>query len=65
MCAGGIDIAGLRAVVYSVSGERAAAIRGTDSLLSSTDVFAAGGSDVQVVPDVRRAEGEKVHEAHW
>ncbi|GAB7014005.1 nucleoside deaminase [Halolamina salina] len=65
MCAGGIDIAGLHAVVYSVSGERAAAIRGTDSLLSSTDVFAAGGSDVRVIPDVLRAEGEKVHEARW
>jgi len=65
MCAGGIDIAGLRAVVYSVSGERAAAIRGTDSLLSSTAVFEAGGSDVRVIPDVCRAEGEKVHDAHW
>ena len=65
MCAGGIDIAGLRAVVYGVSGERAAAIRGTDSLLPSTDVFAAGGSDVTVIPDVLRAEGEKLHEAHW
>ncbi len=65
MCAGGIDIAGLRAVVYSVSGERAAAIRGTDSLLSSTAVFAAGGGDVRVITDVLRPEGEKLHEAHW
>ncbi|WP_435117653.1 nucleoside deaminase [Halolamina sp. C58] len=65
MCAGGIDIAGLRAVVYSVSGERAAAMRGSPPLLASTDVFAAGTSDVMVIPDVRRAEGEKLHRAHW
>lgn len=63
MCAGGIDIAGLRAVVYSVSGERAAEIRGTDALLPSTAVFESGRSDVTVIPDVLRAEGEKIHEA--
>lgn len=65
MCAGGIDIAGLRTVAYSVSGERAAALRGSDPLLASTDVFAAGTSDVTVISDVLREEGEKVHEAHW
>ncbi|WP_049981762.1 nucleoside deaminase [Halolamina rubra] len=64
MCAGGIDIAGLRAVVYSVSGERAAALHGSDALLSSTAVFEAGRGDVRVIPDVLRAEGEKLHEAH-
>ncbi|KPN30431.1 tRNA-specific adenosine deaminase [Halolamina pelagica] len=64
MCAGGIDIAGLRAVVYSVSGERAAAIHGTEPLLSSTEVFDMGRSDVRVIPDVLKAEGEKLHDAH-
>jgi len=64
MCAGGIDIAGLRAVVYSVSGERAAELHGSDSLLSSTEVFEAGRSDVWVIPDVLKAEGEKLHDAH-
>ncbi|NHX35254.1 MULTISPECIES: nucleoside deaminase [Halolamina] len=64
MCAGGIDIAGLRAVVYSVSGERAAELHGTDPLLSSTAVFEAGRSDVRVIPDVLKAEGEKLHDAH-
>ena len=63
MCSGGIDIAGLRAVVYSVSGERAAEIRGTDALLPSTAVFESGRSDVTVIPDVLRAEGEEIHEA--
>lgn len=65
MCSGGIDIAGLRAVVYSVSGERAAELRGGSPLLSSTDVFEAGGGDVAVIPDVLREEGEKLHEEHW
>lgn len=65
MCAGGIDIAGLRAVVYSVSGERAAELRGGSPLLPSTAVFDAGGGDVEVIPDVLREEGETVHEEHW
>lgn len=65
MCSGGIDIAGLRAVVYSVSGERAAELRGGSPLLSSTEVFEAGGGDVDVIPDVLREEGEKLHEEHW
>jgi tRNA(Arg) A34 adenosine deaminase TadA len=64
MCSGGIDIAGLRAVVYSVSGERAAEIHGSDPLLSSTAVFEGGRSGVRVIPDVLKEEGEKVHQAH-
>ena len=65
MCSGGIDIAGLRAVVYSVSGERAAELRGGSPLLPSTAVFDAGGGDVEVISDVLREEGEKLHEEHW
>lgn len=65
MCSGGIDIAGLRAVVYSVSGERAAELRGGSPLLPSTAVFDAGGGDVEVIQDVLRKEGEKLHEEHW
>ena len=64
MCAGGIDIAGLRAVVYSVSGERAADIHGSEPLLASTDVFEGGRSDVRVIPDVLKAEGEEIHRSH-
>lgn len=64
MCSGGIDIAGLRAVVYSVSGERAAEIHGSDPLLASTTVFDSGRSDVRVIPDVLKEEGEKLHQAH-
>lgn len=63
MCAGGIDIAGLRAVAYSVSGERAAELRSGRPLLPSTTVFEAGGG-TEVLPDVLREEGEKVHEEY-
>jgi tRNA(Arg) A34 adenosine deaminase TadA len=62
MCSGGIDIADLRAVVYSVSGERAAEIRDSGPLLPSTEVFEAGGGSVEVIPDVLQEEGEKLHE---
>ena len=61
MCSGGIDIAGLRAVVYSVSGERAAELAGGSGLLASTAVFDGGRSGVEVLPDVCKAEGEQVH----
>lgn len=62
MCSGGIDIAGLRAVVYSVSGERAAEIQGSSPHLPSTEVFEAGRSGVDVIPDVLQEDGEKLHE---
>ena len=61
MCAGGIDLVGLDRVVYSVSGERAGEIYGSGSLLPSTEVFAAGRSDVQVTPNVLQEAGEQVH----
>lgn len=62
MCAGGIDIAGLRAVVYSVSGERATELQGTDPLCASATVFESGRGDVDVIPNVLQSEGEKLHE---
>lgn len=61
MCAGGIDIAGLDRVVYSVSGRRASELYGSSGLLPCKKVFAAGRSDVAVVPNVLRKEGEAVH----
>lgn len=63
MCAGGIDIAGLRAVAYSVSGRRAAELHGSSPRLPSTQVFEAGGG-TEVLPDVLKAEGETVHEQY-
>lgn len=63
MCAGGIDIAGLRAVAYSVSGRRAAELKGGSALLPSTQVFDAGGG-TEVLPDVLKEDGEKVHEEY-
>lgn len=64
MCAGGIDIAGLRAVVYSVSGELAAELQGGSPMLSSTAVFDAGRSGAEVLPDVLNKAGENVHREH-
>lgn len=61
MCAGGIDISGLDRVVYSVSGRRASEIYGSSGLLPCKKVFAAGRSDVEVVPNVLKNEGEAVH----
>ena len=61
MCSGGIDLVGLDKVVYSVSGQRAGEIHGSGGLLPSTEVFAAGRSDVEVVPDVLHEAGEAVH----
>jgi tRNA(Arg) A34 adenosine deaminase TadA len=62
MCAGGIDIAGLDRVVYSVSGQRAGELYGGGGLLPSTEVFAGGRSDVEVVADVLQDAGEQVHD---
>jgi tRNA(Arg) A34 adenosine deaminase TadA len=61
MCSGGIDLVGLDKVVYSVSGQRAGEIYGSGGLLPSTEVFEAGRSDVEVIPDVLREEGEQLH----
>lgn len=63
MCSGGIDFAGLRTVVYSVSEKRAAELHDTNPRLPSTDVFEASGVDVTVIPDVLQSEGEKLHES--
>lgn len=61
MCAGGIDITGLDRVAYSVSGERAGEIYGSGGLLPCKKVFAAGRSDVEVVPNVLQEAGEQLH----
>lgn len=64
MCAGGIDLVGLDTVVYSVSGQRAGEIYGSGGLLPCTEVFEAGRSDVDVVPNVLQEAGEAVHREH-
>jgi tRNA(Arg) A34 adenosine deaminase TadA len=61
MCSGGIDLVGLDKVVYSVSGQRTGELYGSGGLLPSTEVFAAGRSAVEVIPNVLQDEGEAVH----
>lgn len=58
MCAGGIAIAGLGAVVYSVPGARLAGARQS---LPCGEVFERRDADVAVVGEVRLAEGLAVH----
>jgi tRNA(Arg) A34 adenosine deaminase TadA len=60
MCAGGLYHAGLPAVVYSVSAERAGEL-GTDLVVPSTTVFAGGGRSVAVAGPVLPAAGERLH----
>jgi len=60
MCAGGIYHAGLPAVVYSVSAERAGEF-GTDLVVPSSEVFAGGSREVWVAGPVLPEEGEAFH----
>jgi tRNA(Arg) A34 adenosine deaminase TadA len=61
MCAGGIAIAGLGAVVYSVSAAQAAAERGGAEGIPCEEVFDRWGRDVTVVGGVRESAGLAVH----
>jgi tRNA(Arg) A34 adenosine deaminase TadA len=61
MCAGGISISSLGAVVYSVSGARAAAEFGGSEGVPCGEIFDRRGCDVDVVGGVLEAEGLAVH----
>lgn len=61
MCATGIAYAGLGAVVYSVSGDRAAELRGGSGGIPSTEVFDRLGADVAVSGPVLEDAGLAVH----
>lgn len=65
MCSGGMYHAGLRAVAYSVSGERLAELLGGGFVVPCSDLFAKGPEDVRVLRDVLLEEGEAVHEECW
>jgi len=64
MCAGGIRIAGLAAVVHSVSAERAAELAGHDDAHPSRLVYADTGADVQSLGPVLPEAGAAVHRDH-
>jgi tRNA(Arg) A34 adenosine deaminase TadA len=62
MCATALAYAGVNTVVYSVSGARAAELRGEGaSGIPSTEVFERHGVEPEVVGPVRQEEGEAVH----
>jgi tRNA(Arg) A34 adenosine deaminase TadA len=65
MCATGIAFAGLGAVVYSVSGARAAELRGRPPRgIPSEEVFDRWNADVTVRGPVLPDAGEAVHEEY-
>ncbi|MDS0261134.1 nucleoside deaminase [Haloarcula sp. S1CR25-12] len=64
MCSTGMAYAGLGAVVYSVSGERASELRGGGTGgIPSDEVFDRLDADIEVIGPVLQTEGEAVHEA--
>lgn len=66
MCSGGIYIAGLRAVVYSVSAERAAELAGGGGLVvPAADILERGRDAVELVGGILQDEGEGIHREHW
>jgi len=65
MCATGMAYAGLGAVVYSVSGTRAATIRGDAvDTIPSEEMFDRLGADIDVLGPVLEKEGVAVHEQY-
>lgn len=64
MCAGGIAIAGLGSVVYSVSAERAAEAFGGAAGIPCGEVFERLGCTIDVTGGVYEDEGLAVHRTH-
>jgi len=66
MCATAIHYAGLDRVVYSVSGESLASVRGeTDSGIACEDLIRQKGGSTAVDGPVLESEGRRVHEAFY
>jgi tRNA(Arg) A34 adenosine deaminase TadA len=66
MCAAAIHYAGLDRVVYSVSGESLARVRGeTESGFACGDVIGGKGGTTDVDGPVLEADGIRVHEAFY
>ncbi|GAA0244934.1 nucleoside deaminase [Haladaptatus pallidirubidus] len=61
MCAGGIAIAGLGAVVYSISGEHAAEEFGGMPGVPCDEIFERKGRDIEVVSGVLKQDGLALH----
>ncbi|MDZ7747387.1 MAG: nucleoside deaminase [Halobacteriales archaeon] len=65
MCSGGIYIAKLGGVVYSVSAERAGEVADTDLVVPSADIFEHGSVEIPVVGPVLPEEGAQIHAEWW
>ncbi len=65
MCSGGIYIAKLGGVVYSVSAERAGEVANNDLVVPSADIFERGSVEIPVVGPVLPDEGERIHTEWW
>lgn len=61
MCAGGIAIAGLGGVVYSVSAKRLAEAFGGSESVPCGEIFERRGRDIPVVGGVLEADGMALH----
>jgi tRNA(Arg) A34 adenosine deaminase TadA len=61
MCAGGMAIAGLGGVVYSVGAARAAEAFGGTAMIPCGEVFGSFGHDAAVVRGVREDDGLAIH----
>ncbi len=64
MCAGGIAIAGLGGIVYSVSTERAAERFGGATGIPCGEVFERLGNPIDVIGGICEDEGLAVHRTH-
>jgi len=64
MCSTGMAYAGLGAVVYSVSGEKAAEINGGPAGIPSEEVFDRYDADIDVIGPAGLEEGLAVHEEY-
>ena len=65
MCSGGIYIAKLAGVVYSVSAERAGEVADSDLVVPSADIFERGSVELPVVGPVLPEAGERIHAEQW
>ena len=65
MCSGGIAIASLGGVVYSVSAATAAALTGGGDVVPSAEILDRGEAGIPVRGPVLEAAGKRVHRECW
>ena len=65
MCSGGIHIASLGGVVYSVSAATAADLTGGGAVVPSAEILGRGDQEIPVHGPVLEAAGKDVHRECW